>query len=81
LRDWEIYSNVPYIRTHFTEAYRTLARFRTGSHDLAAVIGRWDVERDSSSHHMRQLCLFCCLDRIEDEDHFLFECTVSSTLS
>jgi hypothetical protein len=53
---------------------RTLARFRTGSHDLAAVIGRWGVERDYSSFHMRQLCSFCRLNRIEDKDHFLFEC-------
>jgi hypothetical protein len=77
LRDWESYSNVPYVRTHyFTEAYRTLARFRTGSHDLVAVINCWGVERNSSSSHMRQLCSFCRLDRIEDEDHFLFECPV-----
>ena len=78
LRDWESYSSAPYLRTaYFTEAYRTLARFRTGSHDLAAITGRWGaIEHHSSSSHMRQLCSLCRLDRVEDEDHFLFECPV-----
>ena len=69
------YSCAPYIRTqYFTEAYRTLARFRTGSHHLASVTGRWVVPRDSPSSHTHRLCTLCRLDRIEDEDHFIFEC-------
>ena len=69
------YTCAPYIRTqYFTEAYRTLARFRTGSHDLASVTGRWGVPRNSPSSHMHRLCTSCHLDKIEDEDHFIFEC-------
>jgi hypothetical protein len=76
LRDTDDYScALAYIRTqYFTEAYRTLARFRTGSHHLASVTGRWVVPRDSPSFHTHRLCTLCRLDRIEDEDHFIFEC-------
>ena len=57
LRDWDSYSCAPYISTgYFTEAYRCLARFRTGSHDLAGVTGRWGVARDSHSSHLHRLC-------------------------
>jgi hypothetical protein len=42
IRDGESYGCAPYIRRqYFTEAYRTLAQFRTGSHDLAGTTGRW----------------------------------------
>ena len=75
LRDWGSYSCAPYISTgYFTEAYRCLARFRTGSHDLAGVTGRWGVARDSHSSHLHRLCSLCGLNRVEDEDHFIFEC-------
>lgn len=51
-----------------------LASFRTGSHHLASVTGRWVVPRDSPSSHTHRLCTLCRLNRIEDEDHFIFEC-------
>jgi hypothetical protein len=76
LRDGASYCSAPYIRSqYFTEAYRTLARFRTGSHDLAGTTGRW-VARESSSSHEHRLCTQCRLHRIEDEKHFIFECPV-----
>jgi hypothetical protein len=75
-RDGASYYCAPYIRSqYFTEAYRTLALFRTGSHDLAGTTGRW-VAQDSSSSHEHRLCTQCCLHRIEDEVHFIFECPV-----
>ena len=74
LRDWDSYTSAPYMTHYFTEAYRCLARFRTGSHDLAGVTGRWGVARDSHSSHLHRLCSLCHLNRVEDEDHFVFEC-------
>lgn len=69
------YSCAPYIGAHyFTETYRCLARFRTGSHDLAVATGRWTLTRDSPSSHSHRLCSLCPLHRVEDEDHFIFEC-------
>ncbi len=74
------YMCAPYIYTsYFTEAYRTLARFRTGSHDLAGTTGRW-VSRDSTSSFEHRLCTLCHLGRVEDEDHLVFECSVYSAL-
>jgi hypothetical protein len=71
------FAHIPNVgSSYFTEAYRSLVRFCTGSHNLVAVIGHWGVERDSFSFRMRQQCSFYCLDRIKDEDHFLFESPV-----
>jgi hypothetical protein len=42
IRDGDSYGCAPCIRRqYFTEAYRTLARSRKGSHDLAGTTGRW----------------------------------------
>jgi hypothetical protein len=61
LRDGASYCCSPYIRSqYFTEAYWTLARFCTGSHDLAGTTGRW-VTRESSSSHEHRLCTQCRL--------------------
>jgi hypothetical protein len=73
LRDGASYSCAAYIRSqYFTEAYRTLTGFRTGSHDLAGTTGLW-VARESFSSYEHRLCTQCHLHRIEDEVHFIFE--------
>jgi hypothetical protein len=73
IRDGESYGCAPYIRRqYFTEAYRTLARFRTGSHDLAGTTGRW-MRSSTSSADEHRICSVCRLHTIEDEDRFIFE--------
>jgi hypothetical protein len=76
IRDGESYGCAPYIRRqYFTEAYRTLAQFRTWSHDLAGTTGRWMHSSTSSADEYR-ICSVCRLHRVENEDHFIFECPV-----
>jgi hypothetical protein len=73
IRDGESYGCAPYIRRqYFTEAYRTLARFRTGSHDLAGTTGRWMRSSISSADEDR-ICSVCRLHSVHDDDHFIFE--------
>jgi hypothetical protein len=75
-RDGESYGCAPYIRQHyFIEAYRTLARFCTGSHNLAGTTGRW-MRSSTSSADEHRICSVSWLHSVEDEDHFIFECPV-----
>jgi hypothetical protein len=74
--DGKSYGCDPYICTqYFTEAYRKLARFRTGSHDLAGITGRW-MRSSTSFADEHRICLVCRLHTVEDDDHFIFECLV-----
>jgi hypothetical protein len=74
--DGDSYGCAPYIRQqYFTEAYRKLARFRTGSHDLAGTTGRW-MRSSTSSIDEHRIGSVCRLHSVEDEDHFIFECPV-----
>jgi hypothetical protein len=45
-------------RTVFTKAYRTSARFRTGSHDLAGTTGQW-MRSSTSSADEHRICSAC----------------------
>jgi hypothetical protein len=78
LRDGASYCCAPYKRSqYFTEAYRTLARFCTGFHDLAGTTGRW-IARESSSFHEHRLCIQCYiyigLRTRSQQGTFIFEC-------
>ena len=50
-----------------------IARFRTGSHDLEIENGRW--ARPPTVRENRK-CRCCSLDLVEDEYHFIFDCTL-----
>jgi len=52
---------------------KQLTRFRTGSHDLSIVRGAW-----SGTARDRRICRCCPMNVVEDETHFILECTAYS---
>ena len=53
---------------------RAITKLRTSNHTLAIEAGRWtNTEREN------RLCKQCTQHQIEDEIHFLFECTKYTT--
>ena len=62
------------------EQRRKLTRFRLSAHRLRIEIGRYECARKKGKQNkgtprQDRLCLHCCSDEIEDEEHFLFNCT------
>jgi hypothetical protein len=49
-----------------------LVRLRTGGHHLAIETGRWS---DPPKPRAQRLCRMCAQNVVEDEMHFMFECT------
>jgi hypothetical protein len=67
IRDGGSYGCASYIRRqYFTDAYCTLARFRTDLHDLAGTTNRW-MHSFTSSADEHRICSVCRLHRVEDE--------------
>ena len=65
-----------------------LTKFRLSAHSLRIVIetGRYEKCRDEGGNVKKKLdreqrkCLFCNLDKVEDELHFLFECPLLNNI-
>ena len=64
--------------THNCESYlyidnfehrKAITKIRTSSHKLAIETGRWN-----NINRGLRICKNCALDKVEDENHFLFEC-------
>ena len=48
---------------------RAISKLRTSSHKLEIETGRWNnIPRD------QRICKNCTMDKVEDENHLLFEC-------
>ena len=63
-----------YLSWEITDEQRVLyARLRSGSHQLRIERGRWEHEVEAE-----RLCLVCGTGVIENERHFLLECSCSS---
>jgi hypothetical protein len=56
---------------------KQLIRFRTGAHYLAIETGRWS---NPPTPRSGRSCTKCTRGVVEDELHFLFECTASSDI-
>ena len=63
-----------YLNINNFEHRRAIAKIRTSSHKLEVETGRWrGVSRD------QRICKNCTLNKVEDENHFLFECGMHVT--
>ena len=58
-----------YLNINNFENRRAISKLRTSSHKLEIETGRWNnIQRD------QRRCKNCAMDKVEDENHFLFEC-------
>lgn len=69
-----------YLTIKDKEKRSTLARFRLSNHRLRIETGRYEKKRDEKGKlitlpRSERICQFCKLNRVEDEIHFLFNCT------
>ena len=63
-----------YLHINNFENRRAITKLRTSSHKLAIETGRWNkIPRD------QRMCKNCILNKIEDENHLLFECQMYET--
>ena len=61
----------PYLNINNIEHRKSIAKIRTSSHKLRIETGRWNnIQRD------QRICENCVLNKIDDENHFLFECSM-----
>ena len=61
----------PYLRIENFEHRRAITKIRTSSHKLEIETGRWhNIQRTDRT------CKNCALDIVEDELHFLLDCTM-----
>ena len=66
----EVYKSEKYLKINNFGNRRTITKLRTNNHTLAIEAGRWtNIEREN------RLCKQCTENKIEDEIHFLFQCT------
>ena len=62
-----------YLHINNFQNRNAIAKLRTSSHKLEIETGRWNkIPRD------QRICKKCILNKIEDENHFLFECQMYS---
>ena len=67
----------PYLDFFNIKKFRiALTKFRVSSHRLSVEVGRW--HRPNPIQHENRLCN--CLGVVEDEYHFLLECTLYSNI-
>ena len=65
----KIHNFEPYLNIENLEHRKAITKLRTSSHNLLIETGRWNnIQRD------QRICKNCTMDKIEDENHFLFEC-------
>ena len=70
----EIHNFESYLRINNFENRRAITKLRTSSHKLEIETGRWNkIPRD------QRICKNCILNKIEDENHLLFECQMYAT--
>ena len=63
-----------YLHINNFENRRAITKLRTSSHKLEIETGRWNkIPRD------QRVCKKCILNKIEDENHLLFECQMYGT--
>ena len=63
-----------YLHINNFENRRAISKLRASSHRLAIETGRWNkIPRD------QRICKNCILNKIEDENHLLFECQMYET--
>ena len=68
----------PYLELVYVKSHReALCRLLTSSHILHVESGRWN--RNPTLPRERRYC-YNCIDKIEDEFHFVFECTIYNLL-
>ena len=66
----EVYKSEKYLKINNFGNRRAITKLRTSNHTLAIAAGRWtNIEREN------RLCKQCTENKIEDEIHFLFQCT------
>ena len=65
----EIYGMENYLKIKSYQNRRALTKLRTSSHNLAIETGRW-----ANTKREERLCKQCNENKIEDENHLLFEC-------
>ena len=66
----EVYKSEKYLKINNLGTRRAITKLRTSNHTLAIEAGRWtNIERGN------RLCKQCTENKIEDEIHFLFQCT------
>ena len=66
----EVYKSEKYLKINNSGNRRAITKLRTSNHTLAIEAGRWtNMERGN------RLCKQCTENKIEDEIHFLFQCT------
>ena len=56
-----------------TNHRRTVAKFRTSNHKLMIAQGRYRTPK--IPEHLR-LCQYCSINEIDDEQHFMINCTL-----
>ena len=60
-----------YLNINNFEHRRAISKIRTSSHKLQVETGRWEnIEKHN------RICKNCALDTVEDELHFLFDCSM-----
>ena len=65
----EVYKSEKYLKINNSGNRRAITKLRTSNHTLAIEAGRWtNIERENR-------CKQCTENKIEDEIHFLFQCT------
>ena len=76
----ETFSREFYLDSLCFKQRNILTKFRLSAHSLRIETGRYEKCRDEGGNVKKKLdreqrkCLFCNLDKVEDELHFLFEC-------
>ena len=66
----EVYKSERYLQIKHFGNKIVITKLRTSNHNLAIEAGRWtNIER------VNRLCKQCTQHNIEDEIHFLFQCT------
>jgi len=70
----QIHNFESYLRINNFENRRAITQLRTSSHKLEIETGRWNkIPRN------QRICKNCILNKIEDENHLLFECQMYTT--
>lgn len=70
----QIHNFESYLHINNFENRRAITQLRTSSHKLEIETGRWNkIPRN------QRICKNCILNKIEDENHLLFECQMYAT--
>ena len=79
----ECFRREPYLSVLYSDQRNLITKFRISAHQLRIETGRYERKKNQAGkipilEREERVCLYCNLSKVEDESHFLLECSLGN---